>query len=186
MTYRVCYLVEIQFITDEKPPKRSTLPTQKANTSHLKGQHFPPKRSTLSTQKANTSHPKGQHFPPKRSTLSTQKVNTLIGNPAVNLGFSDGIRPKCQVFPMRSLYEPDRWMNHSKGQHPQNGLKALFPFHPKGQHIQNGCKSEAVQLPKGQCPTKNLKNLCLYHLKGKHLFKRNGMGYDLSTQKVNT
>lgn len=164
MTYRVCYLVEIQFITDEKPPKRSTLPTQKANTTHLKG----------------------QHYPPKRSTLSTQKVNTLIGNPAVNLGFSDGIRPKCQVFPMRSLYEPDRWMNHPKGQHPQNGLKALFPFHPKGQHIQNGCKSEAVQLPKGQCPTKNLKNLCLYHLKGKHLFKRNGMGYDLSTQKVNT
>lgn len=154
--------------------------------NHLKGQHFPPKRSTLPTQKANTSHPKGQHYPPKRSTLSTQKVNTLIGNPAVNLGFSDGIRPKCQVFPMRSLYEPDRWMNHPKGQHPQNGLKALFPFHPKGQHIQNGCKSEAVQLPKGQCPTKNLKNLCLYHLKGKHLFKRNGMGYDLSTQKVNT
>ena len=152
MTYRVCYLVEIQFITDEKPPKRSTLPTQKVNTSHPKGQHYPPKRSTLSTQKANTFHPKGQHFPPKRSTLSTQKVNTLIGNPAVNLGFSDGIRPKCQVFPMRSLYEPDRWMNH----------------------------------PKGQCPTKNLKNLCLYHLKGKHLFKRNGMGYDLSTQKVNT
>ena len=123
MTYRVCYLVEIQFITDEKPPKRSTLPTQKVNTSH----------------------PKGQHYPPKRSTLSTQKVNTLIGNPAVNLGFSDGIRPKCQVFPMRSLYEPDRWMNHPKGQQPEkrlesrisrstqkvnirkNGLKALFP-----------------------------------------------------------
>ena len=153
------------------PPKRSTLPTQKVNTSHLKSQHFPPKKSTLPTQKVNISHLKGQHFD---------------WNPTVNLGFSDGIRPKCQVFPMRSLYEPDRWMYHPKGQHPQNGLKALFPFHPKGQHIQNGCKSEVVQLPKGPCPAKIPKNPCLYHLKGQHLFKRNGTGYDLSTQKVNT
>ncbi len=115
----------------------------------------------------------------------------------MNPGFSDGIRPKCQVFPMRSLYEPDRWMNHPKGQDPKSCLKALFPstqkvppkrsrseklsessfsIHPKGQHIQNGCKSEVVHLPKGQYPAKIPKNLCLYHLKGQHVFKRDETG----------
>lgn len=81
----VCYLAEIQFIIDEKPPKRSTLPTQKVNTFHLKSQHFPPKKSTLPTQKVNIFHLKGQHFDWKSS-----RESWFFGwNPAKMPSFSD-------------------------------------------------------------------------------------------------